>query len=95
MGLGMGEADWVRPISSRSINTFLSGLTTVANLPKLIGTVPDFLKTGDSFKNPVKTYGIAVMLQYRSTETNSNPFPRALTTTVALSATLGHGKERR
>jgi hypothetical protein len=64
-----------------SIRSPAFALATVAKFPKVPGTVPD---TENIFVEPicpVKTYGIVVTLEYRSTETNLNAEPPAVTLT--------------
>ena len=76
-----GAAGFVSSINSVSMMSPDCGLFTFAKLPKVLGSVPDTLPP---FLRPLKTYGIGVVLEYRSTELKWNVDPPA----VILSAVV-------
>ena len=70
------------------------GFATVAKFPKVFGTVPDTENTFVEPICPVKTYGMVVTLEYRSTETNLNSEPPAVTLTCPLAAPPADAKNK-
>ena len=73
-----GAAGFVSSINSVSMMSPDCGLFTFAKLPKVLGSVPDTVNTVPPFLRPLKTYGIGVVLEYRSTELKWNVDPPAV-----------------
>lgn len=79
-----GAAAFDSRMSSASICAVAFGFTTLAKFPNVLPCVFWIVNTVAAFAMPVTTYGIGVVLEYRSTDWNVNPAPAAVTLTSAI-----------
>jgi hypothetical protein len=92
--IGFWPTPFVRSMTRVSIRSPAFGLVTVAKFPKVFGTVPDAENTLVEPISPVKTYGMGVMLEYRSMETKLKAAPPAVTLTCPLAAAPAGAKNK-